>query len=225
MGIRCQCISMAFFFTASNCGPRFNTIVWIPLLWDSTRLRDALKNLAKSCFAFGYNCIIICLPFLLDSKPPSGPCKWLSVLISFAWYAKRYEHFEFCVSNLKCIANLIWLRKTIVCLCKRCIRFLTAHHIDWGKYDPYFHHDFITKFTVFSSHVCFNLNNTNIHHMHLCNVFHGRNSWLVASDVLTDFTSLTTNQLLGQWCNVFPTSTLRDSDQLWRERKLHNHQR
>ena len=30
----------------------------------------------------------------------------------------------------------------------------------------------------------------------------GSNSWLVASDVFTDFTSLTTYQVLGLWCNV-----------------------
>ena len=44
-----------------------------------------------------------------------------------------------------------------------------------------------------------------IHDMHRLTLHHGPSSRLVASDVLTDFTSLTTNQLLGlqktlQWC-------------------------
>ena len=44
-----------------------------------------------------------------------------------------------------------------------------------------------------------------IHDMHHFTLDHGPNSQLVASDVLTDFTSLATDQLLGlqktlQWC-------------------------
>ena len=38
--------------------------------------------------------------------------------------------------------------------------------------------------------------------MHHYNVFHGPNSWLVESDILTDFTSLPTNELLVPWRNV-----------------------
>ena len=41
-----------------------------------------------------------------------------------------------------------------------------------------------------------------IHDMHHCNVFWRPNSWLVVSDVKSVNTSLATNRLLGQWCNV-----------------------
>ena len=53
-----------------------------------------------------------------------------------------------------------------------------------------------------------------IHDMHYLTLHHGANSRLVGSDVLTDFTSLTTNQLLDlqktlQWCVSWIGNTCR----------------
>ena len=76
-------------------------------------------------------------------------------------------------------------------------RLISKTLVTFGKLHFSFKLGFSDFFYIFQSYV-----SSLILDMHHRNVFHGHNSWLVASDVLIYFTSLQTNQLLGSWCNV-----------------------